>query len=36
MADRLDEATEQRGAELATRREVNAELEGLQTLVTWV
>jgi hypothetical protein len=32
LADRLDEVVEQLGAELATRWEVNTELEALQTL----
>jgi hypothetical protein len=33
LADRLDEAARQLGAELATQREADAELEALQTLV---
>jgi hypothetical protein len=36
LADHLDEATDQLRVELATRREVNAELEALWTLATRV
>jgi hypothetical protein len=36
LAGRLDKATEQLGVELATWREVNAELEALRALATWV
>jgi hypothetical protein len=36
LADRLDEATEQLGAELATRQEVDAALEALWTLAVRV
>jgi hypothetical protein len=36
LAGRLDKAIEQLGVELATWREVNAELEALRALATWV
>jgi hypothetical protein len=36
LADRLDEASEQLGVELATKKEVDAELEALRTSATRV
>jgi hypothetical protein len=36
LANRLDEAAGQLGAQLAARREVDAELEALQTSTVWV
>jgi hypothetical protein len=36
LADRLEEAAGQLGAELAARWEANTELEALQTSATWV
>jgi hypothetical protein len=35
-ADRLDEAVEHLGLEIATQREADAELEALQTSTGWV